>query len=154
MNEWLTVEEAADRLQVSIRQANRYGNRSGNGDEPELRTQKAGKRTLYLREDVEALADKLGVAYKPRPPHESTALVQPSELLDYVRERDQRVEQMTQQLMAASHRIGELETLLQQRLLPEDAEELRKHVVALEVERDFLRAQIKQPWWKRLLGLG
>jgi hypothetical protein len=148
MDEWLTVEEAADRLQVSIRQANRYGH----GDSPRLRTKRAGKRVLYHRGDVEQLADDLGVVYKPRPPELAVDLVPAGEMLNYLRERDQRIDQLTHELMMATRRIVELEHERDRRLLPEDGERLRQQLTLLEAERDALQVQFRRPWWKRLLG--
>ncbi len=101
---------------------------------------------LQARDSIHERAEE----YRPPPKQPSTELVPPGEMLDYLRERDQHVERLTQQIAAAAHRVGELETLLAQRLLPEDADALRR-------ERDALKQEITRlqgrPWWKRLLNL-
>lgn len=51
-DEYMTADLAADILGVSPRQVNRYGK----GDPPRLRTRRHGRRFLYNREDVLALA--------------------------------------------------------------------------------------------------
>ncbi len=157
-DEYITVEEAASLLRVSIRQANRYGS----GDNPRIRTRKAGKRILYHRGDVEALANDLGVAYKPIAKQQPVELLPPGDVLNLVRDLQER-------LMLTTRRIGELEALLQHRLLPEDADELqrklteaelllkyrpsfeevdelRRQLAQAEAERDILRAQLQQSW--------
>jgi hypothetical protein len=144
--EWLPVEEAAAILHVTVRQVNRYGQ----GDEPKLRTRKAGQRTLYYRHDVEQFARERGAEYVPEtePKQPGAELMPPGEMFDLIREMQDR-------LMAASRRVGELEGLLQMRLLPEDAEELRRRLAVAEAERDVLKREVEQrrkPWWKRLLG--
>ena len=143
--EWITVVEAASILHVTVRQANRYGS----GDKPKLRTRKAGQRTLYHRRDVEQLAHERGADYVPEPkPEQSGAeLLPPGEMVDLIRD-------MQDKLMLASRRVGELEGILQMRLLPEDADALRRRVAAAEAERDFLQRELEKrsrPWWKRLL---
>ena len=81
-------------------------------------------------------------------------------MLDYLRDRDTQIAHLQQQLLQAAHRIGELETLLQQRLLPEDADLLRRQLMESEADRTVLRTEIArlrtehqravQPWWKKL----
>ncbi len=145
--EWLKVEDAARILRLTVRQVNRLGS----GEAPKLRTQKAGQRTLYYRPDVEQHARERGVEYIPEPetPAEPGAeLLPPGDVLQLVRDLQDR-------LMLASHRVGELEGLLQMRLLPEDAEEMRRRLAEAEAERDFLRREVERrsrPWWRRLLG--
>ena len=146
--EYITVEDAADILQVVPRQVNRYGN----GPDARLRTRKAGRRVLYHRGDVEQLADDLGVINKPRVPRPSPAEMVPAgEMLQQWRQREQdhdrRVDELQAQLNSAARRIGELEALLAQRLEPEQERALRDELAAVKTLLTGGR-----PWWKRLLG--
>src|SRR5690349_20053774 len=132
--DWLKVEDAARILKLTVRQVNRYGQ----GNEPRLRTQKAGQRTLYYRADVEQLARERNVELIPESsPEPSAELMPPGEMFDLVRD-------MQDKLMLASRRVGELEGLLQMRLLPEDAEALRQGKAVAEAERDVLRQELER----------
>ncbi|MDP9316251.1 MAG: helix-turn-helix domain-containing protein, partial [Chloroflexota bacterium] len=55
IREWMTVEEAAHVLQLGPRMVNRYGLPPYN----KLRTMRKGRRVLYHRDDVHALAEEL-----------------------------------------------------------------------------------------------
>ncbi len=141
MDEWLTVEEAARLLNVTPRHMHRYGQ----GDAPKVRTQAAGRRTLFWREDVEALAEEQNADLKPRG---NVDVLPAGELFDLVR-------QQQDQLMLLSRRIGELEGQLQLRLLPDDERSLRDELAILRAENEQLRAQIPKPKpsrWQRLFG--
>ena len=152
--QYIPVEEAGRILGVTPRQANRYGT------EGKIRTRKAGKRIMYHRGDVEALAEDLGVAFKPQKQQPQMELMPPGEVLNYLQQRDAQVYELTSKLTEAYHRIGQLEGTMQQRLLPEDERQLRQQIVDLERERSELRAELErlkeeqenkpQPWWKRL----
>ena len=78
--QYITVEDAADILQVTPRQAHRYGG----GDHPRIRTRKAGRRILYHRGDVEALAVDLGVEFRSRSKPPAPQALAASELLAYI----------------------------------------------------------------------
>jgi hypothetical protein len=145
-DEWLTVREAAGRLGRSTRQTHRYAQ----GDAPRIRTRRKGTRILFHAADVAALAGELAELddTPPASPAEATQLLPPGETLALIRDIQDR-------LMFASRRVGELEAQLSQRLLPEDADELRTRAAAAERENDRLRAELAQarrPWWKRLLS--
>jgi len=145
---YISVEEAADLLRVSTRQAHRYGEQEHGG---RLRTRKAGRRTLFHRGDVEALATELGVEYKP-PERTKTELVPASDMLHYLRERDQQLSDVQQQLNRAMLEVGRLQGQLEQHLLPEDAETLRQKVAAAEAERAALQQRMNGlPRWARWL---
>lgn len=142
----ISVEEAADLLRVSTRQAHRYGEQEHGG---RLRTRKAGRRTLFHKGDVEALAAELGVEYKP-PERPKTELVPAGEMLHYLRERDQQLNDVQQQLNRAMLQVGRLQGQLEQRLLPEDADLLCQKVAAAEAERDVLKQRMNSlPRWAR-----
>ena len=136
--EYITVEEAALRLKVTPRMVNRYGNM----DPPRIRNRKAGRRTLYHPGDVAQLAEDLDVASKPLPaaPAQMTVF-EPSEVLEYLREKDQQLAEVQQQLNKALIEVGHSRALVE-----------RYHQV--EQERDDLRRQLEAarlPLWKRLL---
>jgi hypothetical protein len=61
--EYITADQAAERLRVSPRQVHRYGE----GDRARLRTRKAGRRLLFHAGDVDTLAHDMDVAHKPAP---------------------------------------------------------------------------------------
>ncbi len=133
---YIPVEMAAEILRMTARQVNRYGN------EGRLQTRRVGRRVLYLRADVEALAAELGVALRPTP-RARAQLVPVGQMLDYLRERDARLDALQQQLVAAAAEIGRLQqTIEHQRLLADQAEQLRARVVDLEAEREQLRAEL------------
>ncbi len=154
-DEYITVEEAAEILRVSIRQAHRYGS----GPEPPIRTRRAGQRTAFHRGDVLQLAEERGATRTPPPKRSGLELVPQSDLVDHLRETQQRLEQ-------ALLEIGRLRGVLEQRLLPEDEHALRDRLAEAEAERKILRAELEaerasrraeentrsRPWWLRILG--
>lgn len=149
--EFIPVEDVAEILQVKIRQAHRYGE----GPNARIRTRKAGHRKMFHKGDTLTLAADLGVLNQPRPNRPKTDLVPAGEMLEYIRERDRRLEEMQQQLISAAAEIGRLQAQLEMRLLPEDAAELRRQMSEIELERDQLRRELEnqpKPWWKRLFG--
>ncbi len=150
---WIPVEDVADILQVTTRQAHRYS------ESGRIRTRKAGRRVMFHKEDVESLAADLGVLAQPRPQRPRADIVPAGEMLDYLRERDRRLEELQQQLTSAAAEVGRLTGLLEgQRSLLEDAEGVRRRLAEIEAERDQLRAELEAaratqlPWWRRLLG--
>ncbi len=173
--DYISVEDAADILGVTVRQARRY--------QSKVRSKVVGKRVLLHRGDIaeqaglkdEALQARGGAQnYRERTPRAD--LVAPGEFLEYLRERESHAERLQQQLIQAAHGIGELETQLAQRLLPQDAEALQQQVLVLQQEREHLAAErnhlqqqhdqlqqehirlqqellrVSLPWWKRIWG--
>lgn len=144
-DEYITVEDAADILQVGIRMVNRYGN----GPNARLRTRRAGRRILYNKADVRQLAADLGVLDQARPQRPKTELVPVGDVLDHMA-------QMQQQLNQAMLEVGRLQGMLeQQKLLTADADELRQRLAAAEGARNALQEELERrsrPWWKRLFG--
>jgi hypothetical protein len=137
--EYITVEVAAQRLKVTPRMVNRYGNMQP----PRLRSRKAGRRTLYHPDDVEQLAVDLDVANKPAPvPPAQMTVFEPGEIFEYLREKDRQLAEVQQQLNQALIDVGRANVLLEQ-------------YRQVERERDELRRQLEMthwPWWKRVLG--
>ena len=77
---------------------------------------------------------------RPAPREPKMDLVPAGEMLEYLRERDNRNEQLQAQLVAAAAEIGALrERLEQQKVLTEDNTALRQRI-----------AELERPWWKRL----
>lgn len=154
---YMTVEDASAVLGVTTRQVNRYGK----GDPPKIRTYRAGKRLLYSRDDVESLADDLGVMRTVGAQQPAKAeLVPLGEMLRYQREREQdhdrHVNDLQGQLQQAAKRVGELEAQLAQRPLLADHTALQSERDVLAAENTRLRAALDKtrPWWLRFFRTG
>ena len=114
-DDYITVEDAAAILGVTPRQANRYGS----GNAPRIRTQRAGRRILYHRGDVEALADGLGAHRRLAPAQPARAdLIPAGEMLDYLRERDARIDALQDRVSTLERENGELRGQLRALLGP------------------------------------
>lgn len=147
--EWLTAEQVAEILRVSLRHAYRYG------EDGKIVTRKAGRRIQFSRASVEELAAELNVDIKPPTRLQKTDLLPASELLEYLK-------QVQDQLNTALLSIGRLQGQLDQRLLPEDEQNLKQRITELEQEREAIEAErialqaeverLKRPWWRRLIG--
>lgn len=149
--DYIPVEDVADILQVTIRQAHRYGE----GSNARIRTRRAGKRKMFNRADVMVLANDLGVLSQPRPNRPKMDLVPVGQMLEYIRERDQRLEELQQRLISAAAEIGRLQGQIEMRLLPEDVLALRQKLEEVERDRDRLHNELRRktlPWWKRLFA--
>ncbi len=157
--EWLPVEDAARRLNVSIRQTQRYGN----GENARLRIRRAGRRDMYHAGDVDELAVDLGAARRAKDTSPRTAVAK-GEVLP--------ASQVQAQLIEASRNIGYLQGTIEQlqhaldetRRQLDDSAAVRQQlhdaetrIAALEAERDTLRTVLeretpqRQPWWVSLL---
>lgn len=157
-DDWITVEEAAAILRRSTRQVHRLAS-----EENRIRTEKVSYRKLFYRPDVERLAVELRSADAP-PPKPRQELVIPSDMLDYLREKDQQIAQTQTQLQQAMLTIGKLQAEVERRVLPEDVEQLRAQLAQMETERAALQEQLAAaqaaqeeaarplPWWRRLFG--
>ncbi len=102
-----------------------------------LTSRKEGRRTVVREADVYALAEELGVSRKNAASPPVEMLPDTGPLIDYIRE-------LNGQAVMMSRRIGELESQLQQRLLPEDVAELRQKLARVEAERDLLLQMLKE----------
>ncbi len=146
--EWLTVEQAGEILQLGPRMVNRYGNPPYN----RLRTQRRGRRVVYHRDDVMVLADELEAARLVSPPVKTE--------LAPIPEATERTLELEHRLYAAAEEIGRLKGLLEsQRLLTGDRDELLQRVGAAEErarraeeELDRVRTTVSttqsKPWWR------
>ena len=150
-NEYIPVEEAAILLRLSPRMVNNYGKPPYS----RIKTKRAGRRILYSKPDVLALAEQLGADNQPPEPHK-TQLVPIGEMLEYLN-------QTQKQLNQAMLEVGRLQGLLDnQRQIAQDANELRQQLAAAEATREAqqqelqaLRSELdryRRPWWKRLIG--
>lgn len=107
--QWLTAGESARILHMSERQVNRYGSEpKGN---PRLRTNRAGRRVLYLAEDVYSLADELRVDIRPVPQQRTTALM-PPEVMRYMQEQAEMMRQQGETQASIDRRLAEIERRL------------------------------------------
>ncbi len=146
---YITVQEAQDILHVSARQVQYHAANE------RIRSKKQGRRLLVHEGDVLQLAEELGSDLKKDPQPSVEMVHDQGPLIDYMREKDQ-------QLLLMSRRIGELEGLLQQRLLPEDEQGLRERLMEAEMRARLLEEELKrlretsqplqEPWWKRIFG--
>lgn len=137
--EYMPVEDAAEVIGLGTRQVHRYGQQG------QLRSLQVGRRVLYHRGDVEALADKLGRTREARPqrPREpKQELVPAGQMLDYLRQRDQELAEAQRRLETALLEVGRLRGEVERRLLPEDADGLRQELANVKAERDVLRQQL------------
>ncbi len=146
--EWLTVEQAGEVLQLGPRMVNRYGNPPYN----RLRTQRLGRRVVYHRDDVMALAEDLEAARLVSPPVKTELATIP--------DATERTIELEHRLYAAAEEIGRLKGLLEsQRLLTGDRDELLQRVGAAEERarraeqeldrlRDSQNEHTSTPWWR------
>ena len=157
---WLDPHEAAERLNRTERQVYRYGK------EGRVTTRRHGRRTQFLAADVEKLAAELGAADEPRSPKPPRLeLMEPGAVLDSFNRYLESLEEKNRQIQELMYRLGQQDTELQRRLLPEDAESLRQRaeetdtlrqqLAAQQQQYEALRAQIERlpSWLRRALGL-
>ncbi len=156
-DEWITVEEAATILRLSVRQTHRA----------EVEKKTIGRRAMFLRADVERLAAETEAHLRPAPLAPRAEIMPAGEMLDYLRERDQdvrdaqtRAETAHQHLAQAMLEIGRLQNQLEGRLLPDEAAALQTREAQLEAQVAQLQAELDRlshpdlprPWWRRLIG--
>ncbi len=168
---YLTVEEVANRLKLSPRQAARYAGK--------VRTRRPGKRILFHAGDVEQLAQELNVEYRP-PLAPRSELVPVTEMLSHQRAQEQEIARLSYQIGRLEATIAEREQ--NQRILTDDlrgqldqahqerdqrqaeAARLQQQLESAEAETQHLQAELMQqrqlaiekqhrPWWKRLLDM-
>ncbi len=135
--EYVNVETAASILSIVTRQVHRYGE---NG---RLRRRKLGRRMLFHRGDVDALALELDAVNKVRAP--STPR---SELIP-IGDALEHMQRLQSELSAAMRRVGQLEGTLEATAKQlADVDMVRQRLAEAEAELARMRGR---PWWKRLL---
>ncbi len=146
--EWLTVEQAGQILQLGPRMVNRYGNPPYN----RLRTERRGRRVVYHRDDVLGLADELEAARLISPPVKTEIATIP--------DATEEVATLRNQLYAAAEEIGRWKGLLEsQRLLTGDRDELLQRLGAAEERARRAEEELERlrnasgegqskPWWR------
>jgi hypothetical protein len=139
---FITVEEVAQRLRLSARQAARYSDK--------IPTRKSGKRVMFLASAVDALAEEMHVDYRP-PPIPRAELAPASVMMDRMREQEDRIAHL-------SREVGRLEGVLQERdkashVLTDDNMALRQQLneALAEIARLKAAPQQHRSWLHRLL---
>ncbi|HEX6293412.1 MAG TPA: hypothetical protein VFZ66_29795 [Herpetosiphonaceae bacterium] len=159
-SDYISGEEAAALIGVSKRTVERWATDATKN----LHVSHApGGKQLYLRADVERLADEYqaGEAARARAAQFSPQTKAQAEIMSEA--TIQHIADLERQLFAASHEIGRLTGVLeQQRLLTDDALDARRQLADaearaghLEQEAERLREELEQarrPWYKRLFG--
>lgn len=142
---WLEASDAAERLHRTERQIYRYGTTG------RVRTRRHGRRTQFHATDIETLAAELGATDEARPPKAPRQeIMEPGAMLDYLRERDARLDQAQREIQQLIYQLGQKDAELGRRALPEAVDALRQELEQVKSERDALREQVTQrkPWWK------
>ena len=138
---YIPVEDGAALLGLKLRKVQRYV------EQGQIRTKQVGLQTLVHQGDVEALAAERRPAKPSTPPPPQTGLVPVDELLSYMRERDQQLEELQRQLHEALAQNGYLRGQLDQRVLLDDRDALQKRMAKLERQLELAQ----EPWWKKRL---
>lgn len=155
---YIPVEDVADLLGVSKRQATRYAEK--------VRTQQDGRRILFHRGDVERLAQERDVKHD-RPLALHTEVIPPGRLLDIITQQQQdnmRISrengELAERLQSQQQRAEQAEQ--QHRQLLEDKDETSRQMSlaqaradAAEAEAERLRAELERlrlSWWRRLFS--
>ena len=155
---YIPVEDVADLLGVSQRQATRYAKK--------VRTQQDGRRILYHRGDVERIAQERGTKHE-RPLAVHTEVLPPGRLLDILTQQQHEIArlshdngQLTERLQMQQQRADLVEQA--QRQLTLDTDETRRQLAeaearakVAEAEAERLRLELEQArrsWWRRLLS--
>lgn len=146
-DDYISVEEVAAIMGLSIRQASRYA--------AKVRTERVNHRVLFHRGDILEQARLKGIEQEAReraasyqPKASKTDLIPAGEMLEYIRERDRQLADVQAQLNQALLEIGRLQGQLT------DHQQIQKQLSDIQAERDQLKQVIQQarPWWKRLTG--
>lgn len=98
---WLTAADAAKVLRVTPRQVHRYG------EQGQLVTRRAGRRTLFSAASVAKLADDLAVDIRPPAP-QSRELI-PPELVEYMQQQAELMRRQGETQASIDHRLAAIE---------------------------------------------
>jgi hypothetical protein len=149
--EYVNVETASDILGIVTRMVHRYG------EQGRLRRRRLGRRMLFHRGDVDALAVEIDAVNKVRAP------ATPRSELIPIGETLEHIQRLQSELSAAMRRVGQLEgTLEAQQHLLADADTVRQRLAAAEADAVTAHARLaaveaelermrRRAWWKRLL---
>lgn len=144
--EYISVEEVAAIMGLSIRQASRYASK--------VRTERINQRVLFHRGDVMEQARLKGIEHEVReraatyqPKATKADLVPAGDMLEYIRERDRQLAEVQAQLNQALLEIGRLQGQLT------DHQQIRQQLTDIQSERDELKQAMERarPWWRRIL---
>ena len=148
--QWLTIQEAAETLGVSLRQCYRFV------EAGQLPAKKIGRRQMIHLSDIDNLASELGISRRdPKPKDDRRVqVVQQSD-----NEIAQVIRQLQDELRVAYLTIGELRGEMKQRLLPDEEREIRQkatewevHAKTLEQQLAALRGRNRQRWILAAIG--
>ena len=155
---YIQVEDVAELLGVSKRQATRYAEK--------VRTQQDGRRIMYHRADVEKLAQERG-AKQDRPLAVHTEVLPPGRLLDMLTQQQHEIARLSRDNGQLAERLQTQQQRMEQadhdrQKLLEDKDETSRQVSlaqtradAAETEAERLRGELermRRSWWRRLLG--
>jgi len=128
-DEWLSASQAATYLGRTDRQLRRYK------EAGRVRTQNRGSRILYHKGDLERLRGELGDDTPPQAV--STQVLPAGELLDYIKQQQDQIAQLSAQL-------GYLRAQLEQRPALEDTQATHDELIAERVRREASEQRIKK----------
>jgi excisionase family DNA binding protein len=140
--EYISIDQAAERLRVSVRQVHNHISAG------RIRSRKQGRRRYLVAEDVYRLADELDT--DNREVHSSSAIVPADEQLP------SGVQYLQTELTKVYSYAGQLEEQLKTRITHEEATALRERLAAAEARAKALEEQVehyRKPLWRRLLGV-
>jgi len=155
---YIQVEDVAELLGVSKRQATRYAEK--------VRTQQDGRRIMYHRADVETLAQERGAKHD-RPLAVHTEVLPPGRLLDMLTQQQHEIARLSRDNGQLAERLQTQQQRMEQadhdrQKLLEDKDETSRQVSlaqtradAAETEAERLRGELermRRSWWRRLLG--
>jgi hypothetical protein len=123
---WLTAGEAGRILHMSERQVNRYGS----SDPPRLKTNRAGRRVLYLATDVYDLAEELRVDIKPAPARQALL---PPEVVQHLQDQAEIMRQSGETQASIDRRLAEIERRLSEPSKPVIPQWIQVAIVVLVV---------------------
>jgi len=153
---YIPVEDVADLLGVSKRQATRYAEK--------VRTQQDGRRIMYHRADVEKLAQERG-AKQDRPLAVHTEVIPPGRLLELITQQQHEITRISRDNGVVAERLRTQQQRMEQadhdrQKLLEDKDETSRQVSqaleraeAAEAEAQRLRLELermRRSWWRRL----
>jgi chromosome segregation ATPase len=137
-DEYIPIEAAAEILRRQWRQTHRYA------EQGRIRTKRAGRRVMFLKQDVEALARELNVELSPRP-KPLAQLLPASDLLELVIHKDDEIRSLREEISMLQRRLGQMEGEIQaSKFLLQDSHRLREDLDHYREETRRLRDELEQ----------